>query len=93
MIEIEVCLFNSLSRYAPQSTPFRLSLPRGTSAAELPRRLRIPPGEIFVAWRNGRNIMTTFGGAFEDDVVLEHGDRLALSGPVPYSRAYGAPVC
>jgi len=25
--------------------------------------------------------------------VLGDGDRLALSGPIPFSRAYGAPVC
>jgi hypothetical protein len=93
MIEIEICLFNSLARYAPQGAPFHLNLPAGSRAADVPTTLKIPPREIFVVWRNGRNITTSFGGEVERDVTLEHGDRLALSGPIPFSRAYGAPVC
>lgn len=101
MIQVEVHLFNSLTRYvaeydrrkSPWDEPLRLSLPAGTHPAEVARRLGIPEREIYVAWHNGRNIMTTFGGGFEEGVVLTDGDRLALSGPVPFSRAYGAPVC
>ncbi len=93
MIEIEICLFNSLAQYAPDRNSFRLALPTGTPANTLPRRLSIPAGRIYAAWRNGRDIMTTFGGQLLEGVTLEHGDRLALSGPVPFSRGYGAPVC
>ncbi|MGE5096450.1 MAG: hypothetical protein ACM3SO_15020 [Betaproteobacteria bacterium] len=93
MIEVEICLFNSLSAYLPQANPSRLELPPGTQASEVPRRLGIPPQKIYAAWRNGRDIMTTFGGALQPGVVLQPGDRLALSGPVPFSRGYGAPVC
>lgn len=93
MIEIEVHLYNSLTRYAAKFEPLRLSFPAGTSPAEVTRRLGIPEREIYVAWHNGRNIMTAFGGSFEGGVELRDGDRLALSGPVPFSRAYGAPVC
>jgi len=92
MIEIEVCLFNSLSGYLPGS-PWRMAVAEGTLASELPRRLRIPAGKIYAAWRNGRDIMTTFGGRVQDGIALEEGDRIALSGPVPFSRGYGAPVC
>jgi hypothetical protein len=92
MIEIEVCLFNSLSGYLPAS-PARLALPEGTLASDLPRRLRIPAGKIYAAWRNGRDIMTTFGGRVQEGIALSAGDRIALSGPVPFSRGYGAPVC
>ena len=93
MIEIEVCLFNSLAQYAPGGRSLRLRLPKGTAAHEVPRRLSIPTDEIYAAWRNGRDVMTTFGGTLVEGVALEHGDRLALSGPVPFSRGYGAPVC
>jgi hypothetical protein len=93
MIEIEICLFNSLAKYAPASSPLRLSIPLGTKASQIVRNLQIPPHEIYVAWRNGHNIMTTFGGEVEENVRMENGDRLALSGPIPFSRAYGAPVC
>ena len=92
MIEIEVCLFNSLSGYLPAS-PSRLLVPPGTLAGELPKRLSIPAGKIYAAWRNGRDIMTTFGGRVQEGIVLAAGDRIALSGPVPFSRGYGAPVC
>lgn len=93
MIEIEIHLYNSLTKYAARYEPLRLSLPAGARPAEVLRRLGIPEREIYVAWHNGHNILTEFGGPFEDDVVLTHGDRLALSGPVPFSRGYGAPVC
>lgn len=92
MIEIEICLFNSLARYGNGLAPGRLQLPTGARALDAACRLGVPLREIFVAWHNGHNIMTTFGGELED-VRLEDGDRLALSGPVPFSRAYGAPVC
>ena len=92
MIEIELRLFNSLSHYAPVPT-LRLSVPSGTEARELPERLHIPARKIYAAWRNGRDIMTTFGGRVQDGIVLDAGDRIALSGPVPFSRGYGAPVC
>ncbi len=93
MIEVEVHLYNSLVRFVRRYEPLRLSLPEGAVPAEVARRLGIPEREIFAAWHNGRNILKSFGGSFEDGVVLGHGDRLALSGPIPFSRAYGAPVC
>jgi hypothetical protein len=93
MIQVEIHLYNSLTRYGARYEPFRLVLPTGTAPDEVARRLGIPADEIFAAWRNGCNILTTFGGRFEDGVALADGDRLALSGPIPFSRAYGAPVC
>ncbi|HXX86790.1 MAG TPA: hypothetical protein VEN29_22765 [Casimicrobiaceae bacterium] len=92
MIEIELCLFNSLAQYTPQGA-LRLSIPKGTEARELPEKLRIPVGKIYAAWRNGRDIMTTFGGVLQQGIALQDGDRLALSGPIPFSRGYGCPVC
>jgi hypothetical protein len=92
MIEIELCLFNSLARYMPEVVS-RLSVPKGTQAGELAQRLCIPAREIYAAWRNGRDIMTTFGGGLQLGVTLQEGDRLALSGPIPFSRGYGSPVC
>ena len=93
MIEVEVHLYNSLVRFVSRYEPLRLALPEGAVPAEVARRLGIPEREIFAAWRNGHNILQSFGGSFEEGVVLDDGDRLALSGPIPFSRAYGAPVC
>ena len=93
MPTIEVHLYNSLLRYGPGNRPFPLEVADGTRPTDVARRLGIPLTEIFVAWRNGRNLMVRLHGPIEDGVVLEDGDRLAFSGPVPFSRAYGAPVC
>ncbi len=93
MIEIEVCLFNSVAAHLGLWQPSRIALPDGTQASDIPLRLGIPAPLIYAAWRNGRDIMTTFGGTLQAGITLQHGDRLALSGPVPFSRGYGAPVC
>jgi hypothetical protein len=49
----------------------------------------------FVLWLNGRNLEegVGFDAVIEDWQALVSGDVLALSGPVPYSTAYGTPVC
>lgn len=93
MIEVEIHLYNSLAKYVARYAPFQLVLPSGTPPAEVAQRLGIPEREIFAAWQNGRNILKSFGGSFEEGVRLDNGDRLAFSGPIPFSRAYGAPVC
>ena len=92
MIAVDVHLFNSLAAYAPGAS-VRLSFPDGTRAHAILQALRIPADRVYAAWRNGHDIMTTFGGRLLDYATLEHGDRIALSGPVPFSRGYGAPVC
>ncbi len=88
MFEIEVRLFNSLSKYRMN----RLSLPAGSRVGDALQRLQIPEQDIYLTLLNGRNIMSSLGGHIEREHPLKPGDRLALSGPVPYSRAYGAPV-
>lgn len=93
MIEVEIHLFNSLRRYAPAGGVLRLTVPVDTPAAKVAEGLGLPRQDIYVALRNGHNIMTGFGGQIEDHVLLQAGDRLAFSGPVPFSRGYGAPVC
>ena len=52
--------------------------------------VRMALGDAGVTWND---VQFAFGGSFEEGVQLDHGDRVALSGPIPFSRAYGAPVC
>jgi len=87
-ITIEVRLFNSLSRYGQG----RLELPAGSTVADALARLAVPGSAIFLSLLNGRNISRSLGGGVEGDHRLRDGDCLALSGPVPFSRGYGAPV-
>ncbi len=88
MIEIEIRLFNSLQKYHLD----RLRLKGGSTVGDALRLLAIPDGEIYLTLLNGRNIMQSPGGGIERQHRLQQGDVLALSGPVPFSRAYGAPV-
>ncbi len=88
MIDIEIRLFNSLAKYGIN----RLSLSDSDTVADAMRRLDIPERDIYLVLLNGRNIMESLGGGIEREHRLRHGDTLALSGPVPFSRAYGAPV-
>ena len=96
MVEIEVRLFNSLARYAPgRQGRFALRVARPATVRSALARLAIPRERIFVLWLNGRNLKEGVGftAAIDGDQALVDGDVLALSGPVPYSTAYGTPVC
>ena len=93
-IEIEVRLFNSITRYANgQGTAFRLALPPGTTVGELAERVGIPTQDLFLVLVNGRDITPgIFGDAVKSYHVIEDGDVVAFSGAVPYSYGYGSPV-
>jgi molybdopterin converting factor small subunit len=91
-IAIEVRLFNSLSRYAEGGAQ-RLVLPAGATVGAVLRRLGVPPSEVFLVLRNGRDVTPGLVGAGVNEAhELDDGDVVALSGPVPFSFGYGAPV-
>ena len=91
-MEIEVALFNSLGRFSEKREPLRIKVARGSRVGDLVGRLGIPRDQIYVAFVNGRCVMADLGRQLEDWVELSDGDRVAFSGPVPFSRGYGAPV-
>ena len=93
-MQIEVRLFNTLTRYAGKSNPMRLELPAHSTVGDVLRRLPVPEKEIFLLTHNGRNLMCGFGfgSGIETARELEDGDVVALSGPIPFSRGYGSPV-
>lgn len=93
-VEIEVRMFNSIARYANGSGGrFRLDVAPGTTVGDVLARLGVPARALYVVMVNGRDITP---GTLRDPVrtgyELDHGDVLALSGPVPWSWGYGAPV-
>ena len=94
MIEIEIRLFNALSRYAGKNNPMRLELPSRSTVGDALQRLPVPEKEIFLLTHNGRNLMCGFGfgSGIETAHELRDGDVLAFSGPIPFSRGYGSPV-
>jgi hypothetical protein len=92
-IEIEVRLFNSLSRFGGSGGVRRLlSLPAGSSIGDILYSLRIPSAEVFLALRNGRDITPSLYSDLNTEKVVDDGDVIAFSGPVPYSWGYGSPV-
>ncbi len=92
VVEVEVRLFNSLSRFAGGSRRRRLPLLAGSTIGDVIRNLDIPAGEVFLAFCNGRDMTPSLYAEIRTEYVLEDGDVIALSGPVPYSWGYGAPV-
>lgn len=93
-ITVERRLFNSLTKFSGTDGPFaNLTLPAGSTINDVARVCGIPVNEIYLAMRNGRDVT---GGLVGDPInggfVLEDGEVVALSGPVPYSYGYGAPV-
>ena len=53
----------------------------------------LPRKEVFLVLRNGRDVTPGLVGADVNvEAVLDQGDVIAFSGPVPYSYGYGAPV-
>ena len=93
-ITIETRLFNSIAKFAGDEGPVcTLSLPAGSTVGDVIRHHKIPRDKIFLVMRNGRDVTPGLvGDAVNVNTVLDDGDVIALSGPVPYSYGYGAPV-
>lgn len=92
-IEVEVRLFNSLTRFGGRDGHRRvLSLPAGSTIGDVLGRLRIPPREVFLALQNGRDVTASLYADLNTERAIDEGDVIALSGPVPYSWGYGSPV-
>jgi hypothetical protein len=94
VVRIEVRLFNSLAHARRRAeSVVALELPAGSVLGDALRRLGIRPEAVFLALRNGRDVSPgPVGRGPNLGHALEDGDVLALSGPVPYSWGYGAPV-
>ena len=90
-IHAEVRLFNSLSRYAEQGLSYKLTLPAGSDISTILRTLKVPRDEVRLIFVNGRDISPRLG-TVRTGYEIENGDIVALSGPVPYSWGYGAPI-
>jgi hypothetical protein len=95
VIEVEVRLFNSLAAVGGSNGARRLlTLPAGGTVGDAIGERNIPLRDVYVVFRNGHNLLRNRGRRIEIETGdrLEHGDVLALSGPVPFSWGYGAPV-
>ncbi len=92
-IEVEVRLFNSLAHHLRgRRTACTITLPAGGTIGDILTMFGIAVSEVFLVMRNGRDLTPELGGAVRTDFRPSPGDVIALSGPVPYSWGYGAPV-
>jgi hypothetical protein len=94
-ISVQVRLFNSLSRFTSSPTfSEQVTLDPGATVGDIIERYKLPLKDIFLVLKNGRDINPGFyqGGNVDMSAVVEDGDIIAFSGPVPYSPGYGAPV-
>ena len=94
-IRVEARFFNSLSKFTRSETfAEKLELAAGATVGDLIARFRLPVADIFLVLKNGRDITPGLyqGGVVNAECVLDDGDVIAFSGPVPYSYGYGAPV-
>jgi hypothetical protein len=89
---VEVRLFNSLTRHGKGEPRRHIDLPAGATVGDVARRFDIPHNDIYLVLVNGRDVSRTLGDPVNLDRELEDGDCVALSGPVPFSWGYGAPV-
>ncbi|MEQ8665198.1 MAG: hypothetical protein RIC16_05685 [Rhodospirillales bacterium] len=94
VINVEVKFFNSLHRHRPADDSGRfLTLPAGSTVGNILSRFSIAEQDVFLVFRNGRDITPGLvGDAVRSTCEISDGDVIALSGPVPYSFGYGAPV-
>lgn len=92
-VRLEVKLYNSLSPLTPHGChPQPLELDAGATVGDVVRRLGLPMDRIFLVLVNGRDVTPELNGPINTARVLEDGDSIAFSGPVPYSWGYGAPI-
>ena len=91
-VNVEIRFFNSIARYRNGKGLFETaSFPAGSDIADVLRQYGIRRDDVFLVFVNGRDITRELDGV-RMSYVLEEGDVVSLSGPVPYSWGYGAPV-
>ena len=69
----------------------KLELAAGSTIGDVLQRFGIPTGELFIALINGRDL-SLGPSELRLERLLDEGDVLALSGPVPHSWGYRAPI-
>lgn len=93
-VTIESRLFTSLTRFRGQRFAREsFTFPACATVHDVSEAWGLPKREVFLCLRNGRNVTPGLVGTkINGYVVLNDGDVIALSGPVPYSCGYGAPI-
>ena len=96
-IEFVVKGFNSITPYvAKHGAPLPMKMKAGSTVRELVEKLGIPKDKIFLVFKNGRDVTKGIYPANNPkcnfEVIIDEGDHISFSGPVPYSFGYGSAV-
>ena len=93
-VQFTLKLFNSLATQIERGHFAReVSLPVGSTVKDLCDELKLATDRVFLVLVNGSDISSgCVGEPVRTDYYIQDGDVVALSGPVPYSWGYGAPV-
>lgn len=96
-IEFFVKGFNSITPFvAKNGAPMPMKMKAGSTLRDLVDSLGIPKDKIFLAMKNGRDVTKGIYPANNPkcnfEVVIDEGDHISFSGPVPYSYGYGSAV-
>ena len=96
-IEFVVKGFNSITPFvAKNGAPLPMKMKAGSTLRDLVEALGIPKDKIFLAMKNGRDVTKGIYPANNPkcnfEVVIDEGDHISFSGPVPYSYGYGSAV-
>ena len=96
-IDFVVKGFNSITPYvAKHGAPLPMTMKAGATVRDVVDLLGIPKDKIFLVFKNGRDVTKGIYPANNPkcnfDVVIDEGDHISFSGPVPYSFGYGSAV-
>lgn len=93
LIKFEVRFFNSLSKFRPKGDgACVITLPAGSTVGHVLEKFGISEDDVYLVLCNGRDVTPNLEGGPRTEFMMDEGDIIALSGPVPYSWGYGAPV-
>ncbi len=92
-VSVTVRAFNSITKYCDKNKLNQeLEYPAGATLEDIVSDFKVPLSELYLILVNGRDVSPGLIGDLHLSHELEDGDVIALSGPAPYSYAYGAPV-
>ena len=93
-VSIKVRAFNSMTNFCdPKRLEKNLEYPAGTTLGDIVNDFEVPLSKLFLILVNGKDVSPgVVGGTLKLAHEVEDGDVIALSGPVPFSFGYGAPV-
>jgi len=93
LIKFEVRFFNSLSKFRPQGNgTCVVTLPAGSTVAHVLEQFGVSEDDVYLVLCNGHDVTPSLKEGIRAGFMMDDGDIIALSGPVPYSWGYGAPV-